>query len=119
LFPAVGIRSTRGRLAGVNRLHRVHYSRDKGTLSKGISSVAFVTSTYGVMVGHGTISVNAAGAGARINTLSINAGLVIWTVIVQETLWFTLLERISLIVFNARAYSLATAHLTVSVDTTR
>ena len=77
-----------------------------------------MTFTDGVVVGHGTAGVDTTGARAGVDTLGVDTGLVLGTVVAQETLRFALHCGVSLVVSDTLTHRLATLDSAVSVDTT-
>lgn len=114
---AVGVGSTGGGSAGVHWLGHRSSLGCEGTLDEGVSDVALVTFTDGVVVGHSTAGVDTTGAGAGVDTLGVDTGLVLGTVIAQQTLRSALHCGISLVVPDTLAHCLATLNPAVSVDT--
>ena len=114
---AVGVGSTGGRSAGIHWLQDRSPLGCEGTLDEGVSHVALVTFTDGVVVGHSTAGVDTTGAGAGVETLGVDTGLVLGTVVAQQTLRFALHCGISLVVPDTLTHCLPTLYSAVSVDT--
>ena len=77
-----------------------------------------MTFTHGVVVGHGTLGVDTTEPGTGVDTLGVDTGSVLGTVVAQQTLRLALQCGVSLVVPDTLTHSLATLNSAVSVDTT-
>ena len=80
---ALGERSTWRRITRINvllNLHLCNWGLDLDTVTEGVSGVSRWTLADGVVVDHLTPGVVAAGAGARVHTLLVDAGRQLVTV---------------------------------------
>ena len=77
-----------------------------------------MTFTHGVVVGHGTLGVDTTEPGTGVDTLGVDTGSVLGTVVAQQTLRLALQCGVSLVVPDTLTHRLATLDSAVSVDTT-
>ena len=77
-----------------------------------------MTLAHGVVVGHSTLGINATQAGAGVDTLGVDTGPVLGTVVAQQTLRFALQSWVSLVVSDTLTDGLPTLDTAVSVDAT-
>ena len=75
--------------------------------------------TNSIVIGYLALSIDTTRSWAGVLTLGVDAGLVLWTVKTEETLWLASYERISLVISDTLADSLARLLPALSVSTTR
>ena len=85
IHSTVSIRSTRRRSTGVDRLGRDDDVRCEGTLDKWVSQVTLVTLTDWIVVRHCALGVDTTSTRAGINTLGVDTGKLLGTVVTQQT----------------------------------
>ena len=115
LLSTVGVGSTGRGLARVRGLRIDDHVRYERALGEGVSGVAGVAGTDGIVVRDDTLGINSTGAGTRVDTLGVDAGLGARAVVVEETLGPAGLQRVTLVVPDAGADGLARAHSTLCV----
>ena len=115
----LSIGSTRGGGAGVHWLGRDQESGVQRALDKRVTVISLITLAHGLVIDHCALSINATGAGARVQTLLANTGKVGGAVITEHTFWLTPLQGISLVVSDTLTHGLTTLHPALSIDATR
>jgi hypothetical protein len=77
-------------------------------LDKGITEITIVTLAHRLVIDHSALGINAAGAGAGIQTLLTNTSEVEGTVIAEDTLRLALNQRVPLVGLKALTHGLTT-----------
>ena len=77
-------------------------------MHKGITEIAIVTFAHRLVIDHCALGIDAAGAGAGIQTLLVNTSEIRGTFIAEDTLRLALYQRVTLVRLEALAHGLAT-----------